>query len=356
MRYKVGFFLLFCVSLFGVEHVYLKAPDLSRENLLEVKAGVRPCRKMGFRIEAEPLEDKLLIHNYGYGGSGLTLCFGGAKEVIDVLTAHHLPTKTVAVLGAGVAGLATAYDLLQEGYEVHLYADQWIPNLTSNVAAGIWTPLDLPEEASESQHLLNQRVYEVSEARFLQNTGESPEFAGIHFLMRYKFSTATPGAIGMSFGEEEVVVHFDNGISKNGTRRNLLSIDGKLFMEDLYAKVQSKGAKLIERHFETRQDLLDLEEKVIINCTSLGSRALFDDEEFVPARGQIAYFKPQLGIDYILAQNVPDSTNAWVNIYPWSDRILIGGIREDGEDEAVVDPDVIEMLIRNAERSLLGEI
>ncbi len=144
MLYWMGFFCLFCVSLFSAEHVYLKTPNISRENILGTNAGIRPYRKTGVRLEAEWLQDKLIIHNYGYGGSGLTLSFGGAKEVLEILDKQKVSSKIVAVFGAGVVGLATAYDLLEKGYKFALYSEQWNPDLTSNVAAGSWTPLSFP--------------------------------------------------------------------------------------------------------------------------------------------------------------------------------------------------------------------
>jgi glycine/D-amino acid oxidase-like deaminating enzyme len=54
----------------------------------------------------------------------------------------------VAVLGAGVVGLSTAYLLIKKGYRVNLYAEltpferlKDRPEITSTVAAGYWMPL-----------------------------------------------------------------------------------------------------------------------------------------------------------------------------------------------------------------------
>ncbi len=356
MRYKIGFFVLFCLSLFGVEHVYLKTPNLSRENILGTNVGIRPYRKSGVRIEAEVIQNKLILHNYGYGGSGLTLCLGGAKEVVDMLNAQNPHSRGVAILGAGVAGLATAHDLLEQGYEVHIYSDEWSPNLTSNVAAGIWSPLVLPEDASMEKKEMNQRMLDTSQKRFLDSTGDHPQFAGVRFIESYSFKTATSQeAIKTKHRGEEVVVHLDNGVTKTGRKIHELSIDGKLFVEDLYSKVRAKGAVLIQRHFENLEDVLSLEEPTIINCTSIGSRELFNDQEFVPVRGQIIYFNPEAEIDFLLYQNVPDSTTTWVSIYPWSDRIILGGVYERGEEEAIIVPEVLDMIIENAEKCLSGQ-
>jgi hypothetical protein len=350
MRFWTHLFILLCLSLCGVEHVYLKTPDLSRENITGVVAGIRPYRKTGIRLEAEKIQDKLIIHNYGYGGSGLTLCFGGAKRVLDILNTENLSTKTVAILGAGVIGLATAYDLLEQGYDVHIYSDAWSPDLTSNVAAGIWSPpfrpVNMPTRAKE----LNEWLLKVSEERYLRSTTDQPEFAGVRFITSYNFKTHSPHE------DEKVIAHFDNGTVKHGSRTYELALDGKLFMEDLFSQVKAKGALLMQRHFNSLEELLQLEETILINCTSMGSQELFNDPEFIPARGQLVYFNAQEGVDYMLYQNTPKNPGSWVTIYPWSDRIILGGIYEDGEEEAITTAEVINMLIENGQKCLSGEL
>lgn len=60
-----------------------------------VKAGLRPSRKQNVRLEYEP--NSSIIHNYGHGGSGVTLSWGCAIEVATLAktrnrkvgTAHH---------------------------------------------------------------------------------------------------------------------------------------------------------------------------------------------------------------------------------------------------------------------------
>lgn len=359
MFYKFAFYCIFTTSIFAAEHVYLKTPSLSKENIIGTNVGIRPFRKAGVRIEAEYVGDKLIIHNYGYGGSGLTLSFGGAKEVLDILDTHQVPSKTVAILGAGVVGLATAYDLLEQGYEVHLYASEWSPHLTSNVAAGIWSPLSFPKDLPEEKKQLHFRMLKNSEDRFLKSINDAPEFAGVRRISAYSFKTP-------SFKEsdhrqrEEIIAHFDNGVIKNGKKVTDIGIDGQLFMNDLSLKVQANGAILNERHFESLEDVLSLDESVIINCTSMGSIQLFNDQEFVPVRGQIVYFKPQPGIDYLYSHNIDnapaDPNLFFVCIYPWSDRIILGGVYEIGENEPVVTPEVIDRMIENAEKCLSGHL
>ncbi len=324
MLYRISFIFLFCVSLFSAEHIYLKTPNISRENILGTNTGIRPYRKTGIRLEAEWLQDKLIIHNYGYGGSGLTLSLGGSKEVLEILDRQKVSSKIVAVLGAGVVGLATAYDLLDKGYVVHLYSEKWNPDLTSNVAAGSWTPHPLPSDSPPQKIQLHQRLLEIAEQRFLRSTGNDPEFDGVRLMSYYILTPSNSQEVIHPINPaEEVVVHFDNGTIKSGRKLYRVGIDGKLFMEDLFSKVKSKGAVLQQKQFTNLEEVLNLKEPIIVNCMSLGSRELFNDREFTPVRGQIIYFKHQEDIDYMLYQKIPGS-NYFFHIYPWSDRLILG--------------------------------
>jgi D-amino-acid oxidase len=55
-------------------------PRLAKTEELGVLVGLRPCRD-AVRLEQEEREGKLVVHNYGHGGSGVTLSWGCAEEV-----------------------------------------------------------------------------------------------------------------------------------------------------------------------------------------------------------------------------------------------------------------------------------
>ena len=69
-------------------------------------AGLRPFRPSGFVMRSEPFGDKVLIHNYGHGGCGVTLSWGTADMAVKLaLSTSH---RHAAVIGCGVIGLTTA--------------------------------------------------------------------------------------------------------------------------------------------------------------------------------------------------------------------------------------------------------
>jgi hypothetical protein len=310
--------------------------------------GVRPFRASGVRLESELIQGKLIIHNYGYGGSGLTLSFGGAKKVLEIIDRVNDPVKDIAVLGGGVAGLSVAYDLLKKGHKVTLYSENWHPNLTSNIAAGMWTPLSFPTLLSQEKQNLHKEMLEISKDRFKKSTRAQPEFSGIKMINHYSLTTRT------SYPSELVVIHFDNGVIKKGFRDSRIGIDTNVFMEDLYSKVKTLGAVLHQMHFKNLEDVLRLNESIIINCMSYGSSEIFNDQEFIPVRGHLVYLEPQEGIDYSLYQTISGSSYS-ILIHPWGDRIILGGVFEQGENNLIVNPNVINKMIQNAHNCLSGK-
>ena len=58
---------------------------VSAADITSIACGLRPVRSV-VRVEAERLApDRLLLHNYGHGGAGITLSWGCAQEVVELL-------------------------------------------------------------------------------------------------------------------------------------------------------------------------------------------------------------------------------------------------------------------------------
>jgi D-amino-acid oxidase len=61
-------------------------PELARARVVGHRVGLRPTRP-SVRLEAQRCEDGTVVHCYGHGGAGVTLSWGCADEVADLVDA-----------------------------------------------------------------------------------------------------------------------------------------------------------------------------------------------------------------------------------------------------------------------------
>ena len=123
---------------------------VARNRVIRTVVGLRPYRSEGFVIDAERLGQRLLVHNYGHGGAGVTLSWGTSSLAVDLardfVQARRTRTtkRRFGVLGCGVMGLSTGR-LLQQRFQdgpgtVTIYAKDLPPDTTSNIAGALWYP------------------------------------------------------------------------------------------------------------------------------------------------------------------------------------------------------------------------
>jgi len=98
-----------------------------------------------------------------------------------------------------------------------------------------------------------------------------------------------------------------------------LLIETPIFLDRLVQEVRVSGGRIVTQEFQDAASVLALEEDVIFNCTGIGARALFGDEQLIPIKGQYTILKPQPEVDYI------------ASAIPREDGILLGGIAQFGE-------------------------
>ena len=77
-----------------------------------------------------------------------------------------------------------------------------------------------------------------------------------------------------------------------------MRIEPSIYLDALMNDFLMWGGKVVIRKFDTPRDVAALSENVIVNCTGLGSKALFTDPELVPLKGQLVVLVPQPEITY----------------------------------------------------------
>ncbi|HJX28114.1 MAG TPA: FAD-dependent oxidoreductase, partial [Thermoanaerobaculia bacterium] len=100
-------------------------------------------------------------------------------------------------------------------------------------------------------------------------------------------------------------------------------IEPPIYLNALVQDFRLAGGRIVVRDFSSQEEILGLEEPVILNCTGLGAKALFGDEDLTPIKGQLIVLLPQPEVDYVMAQG-------WLYMFPRADGILLGGTFQGG--------------------------
>ena len=80
----------------------------SWDRIIRTTVGLRPHRDAGFVLKADKLDDKLLVHNYGHGGAGMSLAWGTGLMAAEFATEHQARQAAVDRLRLGRADLRAA--------------------------------------------------------------------------------------------------------------------------------------------------------------------------------------------------------------------------------------------------------
>ena len=118
--------------------VSLAVPRISWDRVIRTTVGLRPHRDSGFVLKAEQFDAKTVIHDYGFGGAGMSLAWGCGTMAADMALQHT--ERRVAVLGCGSPGLTAARQLQRRGFDVTIYTMSVPPDTTSNMSMAGFTP------------------------------------------------------------------------------------------------------------------------------------------------------------------------------------------------------------------------
>jgi D-amino-acid oxidase len=299
--------------------------QVSEDRIIRTVVGLRPFRPSGFVVRAEKIGDKTVVHNYGHGGGGITLSWGTSELAVD--EAWKTGEKRFAVLGCGAVGLASARLLQQRGAEVTIYAKDLPPHTTSNIAGAQWSPTSVmgrDRRTAESDSLL-ARTSRLSHRSFQQLA--ATDF-GIRWLENYIVSDQPlqdwweQDLVRDLYPESRELRPHEHPFPARYARRfTTMLIEPPIYLTALLRDVRLAGGRVVVRELASREQLQELPEPVIVNCTGLGAKALFGDEELEPVKGQLTFLLPQAEVDYIVI-------NDGLYMFPRRDGILLGGTFE----------------------------
>ncbi len=287
------------------------------DRIFRITVCLRPFRATGPRIETEQVGRKLVVHNYGHGGSGWSLSWGSARIAVGKAMANG--TKDIAVIGAGALGLTAAITAQRAGAKVTIYAKERFPEVRSARATGSWTPdsrVAMAGSVGPEFAALWGRMAHDSYATWQSYVGLPGD--PVEWNDRYTLSDLPPDEMRAAIHATEVAgfAHYGDLIAditpraqafapgshpfatRYATRNSQMMFNVANLAHMLTGDFLAAGGRIETVEFHHPSELGRLKEKAIINCTGYGARALFGDESVVPVRGQIAWLLPQAGVNY----------------------------------------------------------
>jgi hypothetical protein len=288
-------------------------PKFGQAHLGERILCYRPMKHGMPNLSIEQKDGKVIAHNYGHGGSGWTLGPGSAKYVnsllIDSPLGEELFDKStpIAIIGAGLVGLFTAYDLIKRGYSnITIYAEK-VDQLASHNAGGLLAPVSMDNDHA-MQPIIDQigidayRFYDdvarnknndfKQGARLVPSYFNSREDSGLEAYVGIVMSPAKEVILDFGNGTTRKMVAYDDGIYMNTA----------LLMAELHDFINENKIKIVLGKVSSFDELL---EKFIFNCSGLGAIELANDTTLVPVQGHLIMLKNQ----------VPENMNYMILVY-----------------------------------------
>ena len=294
------------------------APIRARtDRIFDITVCLRPFRAAGPRLDTERIGNALIVHNYGHGGSGWSLSWGSGT--IAVKKAFANSPREIAVIGCGALGLTSAILAQKAGAKVTIYAREQLSQTRSSRATGSWTPdsrIALAGQAAPDFPALWEEMARISFKTYRDYLGlpgnpvewidrysvsdvdpDDPKYHNeppdaLDFASYYRrIRDLTPRPVPLPQGVTPFNAPF---VSRNETLMFNIADYGHTLMTDFLLA----GGTIRHREFHAPSEFAHLKEKVVINCTGYGARALWKDETVTPVRGQIAWLIPQPEVRY----------------------------------------------------------
>ena len=326
------------------------APRIAMDNVVREVVGHRPYRPAGFVVKSERFDNRLVVHNYGHGGGGLSLSWGSSALALREISGIE-PTD-VAVIGSGVMGLTSARLLQDAGWKVTIYTRDVARHTTSNIAAGEWSPYSVYDPQVATPAFVRRFDWAARVAHHAYTNLGGPDY-GVRWVELYelsesRFEQADNGdVLSDLFPYRADLEPGQHPFSSPYARRSVtMRIDPAVLLRRLTQDFQVAGGRYVIRHFKDVSEVLSLSERIVFNCTGLGAAELFGDSELVPAKGQLVFLPPDPDVDYLTI----GGGKGILYMFSRCDVLLLGGTFKLGDYTRAPDPDETERIVSEHER------
>ena len=266
----------------------------------------------------------------------------------------------VAVVGAGVVGLSTAYHLIEKfgsaGVSVTVIADKFSPHTTSDKAGGLIEPVSFNSEGDANDARLRRWTRDTLE--HLRSLYHSPVAAEIELSLvsGYDFRPHTeqlPWWKDTVYGFRQVPVdshEIQSVVTPPPSHTDMCAwafssfmLDCRRYLPWLLQEITNRGGLVERRKLGSFGELGDYD--VVINCTGLGAIELVSDERgLTPVRGQVVQVRAPWIKQFIISNSIGRNEDM-LYIFPRPSDVILGGTAVVGEWSETVDHTTSERIV-----------
>jgi hypothetical protein len=214
------------------------------------------------------------------------------------------------------------------------------PNVTSNMSLAGFTPTSGLVETDRRTNDWDEQYFRAADIAYRQLQLMCGPHYGVSWLDNYALVNELPSppqgerpSLQARFNiGREVLGPGDHPFpTKYAIRSPQIRIEPSIYLESLVHDFLLFGGHIVMRKFDTPRDLMTLNEPIVMNCTGLGARDLFGDQELVPLKGQLTVMVPQPEVEYHTNGGVPQPQGSLgIHMMARSDGIVLGGTSQRG--------------------------
>jgi D-amino-acid oxidase len=287
---------------------------------LDMVVGRRPVREGGIRLERVDQDPRIIIHNYGHGGGGITLAPGCAQWIVENCLAGIDRRTPTAVLGAGIVGLTSAAALRRAGFRITVYSDI-LPgtpryrDVTSMIAGGQFAPSIVSISGGRLDRLLR-----ASGHHYRALPGSWMVRPKDNYTIHESSDDLGPAVRALGGTPEELSsLPFEGLRRQRGYRYPTLLIEPPIYLSRLHAsllRAEPTPVRFVARTLD-QQAVAQLPERLIVNCLGLNGGNVFGLSDVAPKSGLLVRLPAQPDLDYLYS--------GVGYVFPRSDYLIVGG-------------------------------
>lgn len=189
--------------------------------------------------------------------------------------------KSVTVVGSGITGLTSAIRLQEKNFRVRIIAREGYDKTLSSKVGAIWFPFEVRPAKKAN------RWAAMAYTRYEQEQQPDNGISFIPFLTAYNAGSNTAWTQLLPEGKVRKATASE---LPGGMDMAYISIvplaEPPKYLPHLFERFLKNGGEFEERTVSSLHEMASLN-TLVVNCTGLGAKALCNDKDLHPMRGQI---------------------------------------------------------------------